>query len=158
MRVPVNKHTAVFKTGDVLLVREKFKYIEFSQAMGRNLSLMDVCRIKYKSDDNISNWIRCRGDEPIKIWQSEIKMPKSACRLEIRIVAEPCTENIQSISRESIRAEGISLPLSARFSPQDGLSELHLEYKNYWNSIHKPPNDWNSNPLVNVYKIEVTRK
>jgi hypothetical protein len=63
-------------------------------------------------------------------------MPHWASRLDLEIVSSK-VQRLHDISREEIRAEGIILPMSARFTPNDKFSELHQEYIWWWDSMNK---------------------
>jgi len=61
-------------------------------------------------------------------------LPKWASRIPLNITNRR-VEMLQEISKKDIRAEGISLPMSPRFTP-GGFSELHQEFREYWNSFN----------------------
>lgn len=95
-------------------------------------------------------------------WRPSIHMPHWASRLT-QTITSIRVERLQDISREDIRAEGIGLPPSPRFTP--GIfSELHQEFASLWDSINKKRGySWGTNPWVWVisypkYSEEPTRK
>jgi hypothetical protein len=69
-------------------------------------------------------------------WISARHMPKKASRITLEIINSKL-QRLHDISREEIRAEGIILPMSARFTPNDKFSELHQEYAWWWDSMNK---------------------
>lgn len=71
-------------------------------------------------------------------------MPAWACRLRIRVL-DVTIHRLQSITREQIRSEAITLPPSPRFGPNE-FSELHQEFADFWDSFNRTK--WKSNPWV----------
>lgn len=63
-----------------------------------------------------------------------IFMPRWASRILLEITGLRA-ERLQEVSREDIRAEGIVLPVSPRFTPGT-LSELHQEFQDLWGSLN----------------------
>lgn len=86
-------------------------------------------------------------------WHSPRFMPRGASRIILEIT-DIRTEKLHEISREDIRAEGVGLPVSPRFTPIEGLSELHQEYKNLWDSINGKTYPWASNPWLWVIQFK----
>jgi hypothetical protein len=69
-------------------------------------------------------------------WKSARYMPRWASRFDLEIVSSK-VQRLHDISRAEIRAEGIMLPMSARFTPNTKFSELHQEYAWWWDSMNK---------------------
>lgn len=88
-------------------------------------------------------------------WLSPIHMPKRALRIILENMGSRVIR-IQDITREDIRAEGIRLPPSARFTPKDKpyYSELHQEYAWFWNHTN-PKYKYDLNPWVRRIEFKV---
>jgi len=94
-------------------------------------------------------------------WQKDILtgmfMPQEAARYFIRIT-DVRAERLQEISLADIYAEGCPLEKATVFTdPESGYqlkSDAYEWFNDIWNSINKPPYDWNNNPWVWVYSFE----
>lgn len=84
-------------------------------------------------------------------WKPSIFMPRWASRITLEIIGVR-VERLHAISREDIRAEGVDLPFSPRFAPEDGISELHKEWRHLWQSINGSES-WEANPWVWVVEF-----
>jgi len=98
-----------------------------------------------------------RGGQPPSWWVAGRGIPNGIFREAARfktVVIEVRVERLQQISRESIRAEGFTLPPSPRFTPGE-FSELHQEFAHTWNRIYgkRPGLAWADNPCVSVTKF-----
>ena len=87
-------------------------------------------------------------------WRSSRFMPRWASRITLEIT-DIRVERLQEISREDIRAEGIGLPPSPRFTPTK-FSELHQEFAALWDSLNaKRGYGWEVNPWVWVISFKL---
>jgi hypothetical protein len=88
-----------------------------------------------KLDDDGSHALTKAGWEASP-WLAPRHMPRKASRIDLEIVSSK-VQRLHDISREEIRAEGIILPMSARFMASGKFSELHKEYACWWDSLNK---------------------
>jgi len=164
-------HCPYGKPGDVLWVRERFARVH-----GRALSigvlegaieagastLPDATEPQhvfvYRSD-----FERLGIKNPL-IWKPSIHMPRSACRLFLR-VKDVRVERLKDISEADAIAEGVRR--RGRNSSGQTLYENYLRpsfppfptsaitsFSMLWNNIHAPRNGWHANPWVWVVVFE----
>ena len=92
---------------------------------------------------------RADGDEGIYKWKPSIHMPKESARIWLEIT-DVRVEQIQEISGEDARDEGVSVP------PQSSYVQYICAFKKLWNSINeKRGYSWESNCLVWVLTFKV---
>lgn len=82
-------------------------------------------------------------------WRSPLFMPAWAARYFIQITGVGA-ERLQEISLASIQAEGIPDNRATHNAPIQ-----IAKIKDLWNSINKPPYDWDSNPWVWRYEFKL---
>ena len=88
-------------------------------------------------------------------WKNKMFMHEKYARYYIEIT-DVRSELLQDISRKDIRAEGLCLPISPRFTPKGKMSELHCEYRDLWERINGR-GSWDNNPKVWVYEFKLVK-
>lgn len=88
-------------------------------------------------------------------WHSPLFMPESAARYFIRIT-DVRAERVQEITGLDCLREGCPFQITQNDPAKEIYdSELAIEwYRNLWDSINKPPYDWDSNPSDWVYSFK----
>ncbi len=130
--------------GDLLWVRETFANITLGGYPPHYFYRADSDELPPRDDRAVHN-----------SWQPSIHMPREACRLTLHIT-DVRVQRVQDISREDIRAEGVSLPLSAGDTKfYEGFSELHSNFADLWDSLHGGLESWFENPWVWAITFEV---
>ncbi|MDO8997221.1 MAG: hypothetical protein Q7U77_11390 [Sediminibacterium sp.] len=130
------------QVGDILWVRESFisgyECDEGSFNTDEDGEYIPV--LKYKADRESFDWYDGNSDFPCeKIpWKPSIHMPKSACRIFLKIT-NVRVERLQDISEEDAIAEGIA------------------SFKSLWQSINGEKS-WDDNPWVWVIEFERIEK
>ena len=133
-----------YQPGDVLWVRETWAHeTEFGTFTGDAV---------YRADGDQRER---EGGKPTDKWRPSIFMPKSACRLFLKVKAVRA-EHLQDISEEDAMAEGVEYPHVITM-----LSDMHkaarVSFRNLWDSINGKKNPWASNPWVWVIEFERVR-
>jgi hypothetical protein len=91
-------------------------------------------------------------------WKNKMFMPARAARYFIKITSVEM-ERLQEITITGIRGEGLRCPEELRRDVEYNYKQWYPEaWKKLWDSINKPPHDWDSNPLVWVYKFTLFHK
>jgi hypothetical protein len=99
----VGVYLAPYKPGDVLWVREAWRYVSFMFDFSAGVW---TAQIQYKADDKVGNRIVCcKGEDSLIGWQSPVTMPRSAARLFL-LVTDVWAERVQDISTADAFAEG----------------------------------------------------
>jgi len=88
------------------------------------------------------------------VWESPLFLPADLARTVVEIT-DIRAQRVQDITREEIRAEGIRLPVSPRFTPST-FSELHQEFAFLWDSIHGE-GAWERNDWVWIYSFRMVK-
>jgi len=107
-----------FKIGEQVYIKESFCKVCYE-----NDGIADVC---FK-EDMITPCSKA-------VWKSPLFLPADLARTVVEIT-DIRAQRVQEITRDDIRAEGIILPVSPRFTPGT-FSELHQEFAFLWDSIH----------------------
>lgn len=136
------------QVGDVLWVRETWSPLVIGG--GKNFD-----SIAYKAN----------GDEPSSIgWKPSIFMPKSACRLKLRITSIR-VERLNEISEKDAKKEGVEiveLPPTGKWYKcytgkfTTGFSSAISSFRSLWESINGKES-WIENPWVWVIEFEVIK-
>jgi len=141
--------------GDVLWVRETWRYISFKYVDG-----IWSAHIQYKAEDTVGNRIVCgKGEDSPIGWQPSIHMSREAARLFLRVTSVRA-ERVQDISTSDCEEEGIASDID-RFN---GLMTTHHdwivgEYAKLWDNLNaKRGHGWDANPWVWVISFEKTEK
>lgn len=98
----VERRSPYGKPGDVLWVREAWQYTDVGGVGG---DLTDLPFPEYQYRATYTSPVYC---SPITKWKPSIFMPRTACRLKLR-VTDVRVERLQEISDEQCIAEGIEL-------------------------------------------------
>jgi hypothetical protein len=153
-----------YKVGDILYVRETFRYVDFQY-------IDDIwsASVEYKdgSYGDRMRWGEEGADQGIG-WQPSIHMPKSAARIFLR-VTDVRIEKLQNITAEQVILEGIRLSCrhdnyvcSANPCEFKKTGSCKDRYKETWNSTIKkkdlPLYGWDASPWVWVISFEVIEK
>lgn len=86
-----------------------------------------------------------------KGWRPSIYMPRALSRI-ILTITDVCVEQVQDISEDDAKAEGVTLP-ARTVTLYDGI--YRDEYARLWNSIYaKRGYAWHTNPWVWVISFE----
>jgi hypothetical protein len=142
--------------GDLLWVRETFadlKGMGFSKDDFPNL-------ISYKANCK-SESLEIAKEYGVK-WKAPIFMPKTACRLWLKIT-DIRIERLQDITEEDAIEEGVTRDvwirngISTNFEPDSGLN-YRQGFKILWDSINKKTHSWETNPWVWVVEFERVEK
>ena len=157
---------AKFKAGDILWVRETFRYahhygIDYEFVQYKDGSTNTHCEIPDK--DQILH------DDK---WKPSIFMPKAACRIFLE-VTDVRAERLHDISEEDAIAEGI-IPLSMSSMQMASYGQLYFDYSkpkqffkegvpSFWsfNSLWCSINgteSWEADPFVFVYDFKRVEK
>jgi hypothetical protein len=94
-----------------------------------------------------------RGSPALR-WRSPLFMPKKLSRYWA-ICTERREEKLQDITEAAAKAEGVVLPCVDGDRPRAGERSCYREgYRKVWDSLNAKPNDWESNPVIQVIKFE----
>lgn len=141
-----------YRVGEIVYVKEGWRAADEPDRPQESLSRAGYGgRIEYRSDHTESRF----G------WLNAQAMPEWASRIKLKITAVR-SERLQEISEEDAKAEGIeqatpgNITLYRDYSGKDAVfgSSPIVSYRSLWDSINKPPNDWDANPIVWVYSFE----
>lgn len=152
------RDVARYKKGEIIYVKET--WCEVNEDCADNY--IQTKAIKYKLDNNkLPAFYK---------WKSPLFMPECASRIKLQI-EDVRVEQLNGISIDDCIAEGIKpttfykeLDYNCNRKSLDRLSgtkslEYEInEFKELWDSINKPPYDWNSNPYVFVYSFKQLTK
>jgi hypothetical protein len=121
--------TPRYQRGDILYVREAWKYIEGASGHGYS----------YMAGGGVHN-------DTYK-WNPPASMPKEAARIFLRVTGVRA-ERVQDISMTDCQSEGCNSQNISDFNPR-------VQFKKLWDSINaKLGYGWNTNPWVWAYKFE----
>lgn len=135
-----------YEVGDVIWVRETFCPV-LAWSDGKQL---EDPQYAYRADSHIGY------DEVGFKWKPSLFMPKSACRLFLRIKSVN-VERLQLISDKDCIAEGID-PNTTDFEDiNDCGFTLYFRFKSLWQKINGPES-WDLNPYVWVIEFEKCEK
>lgn len=133
------------KPGDLLWVRETWKYKDFG---------LNWVKVKYRADSEIIKYSFDKR-QPFKgkntwNWQPSIFMPRWASRITLKITGVR-VERLQDISEQDAIAEGCK---PWKGVPGDGERTARQAFVQLWNSINaKRGYSWGSNPWVWVVEF-----
>jgi hypothetical protein len=166
-KTPYLQYSPYGEPGDRVYVREPFTVVVHDSGFDNGIQPggdhdfdFGCSLIKYKADESTKVFIH-DGDFPEKEEEQarrfndeekyfpQIHMPKWATHIWLEIT-DVRVERVQDITREQIRNEGIVLPFSPRYDNSE-MSEIHQEYKNFWNTRYK---NWDLNPWTWVYDFK----
>lgn len=158
--------------GDTLWVRETWARTEWLHPSDPNYGYI------YKASENGKDWEE--NSEEWK-WKPSIHMPKDAARIWLEVV-EVKTERVQDITKESIIAEGVQVPMHnnrpliplttkhfpIEYFPNGDIPSIDKVFEAFWIELWDSINsertdkegkslnyDWKSNPWVWVVKFKV---
>jgi hypothetical protein len=148
------------KVGDVMWVRETWKYYEKAVGHGENFHVKKF--LAYKADaDNVGIQKSCEWYEGK--WKPSIHMPRKACRIRLKIT-DIRIERLQDITEEDAKAEGVSYESAIDCNgwgptyndPDSGGYPIYKAGFEYlWDSINKDRGyGWDTNPWVWVVSFE----
>ena len=153
---------AGWKVGDLLYVREAFRYYEDDVIWDCIQYRADKAKIKpdFDADHAGRNQAfqfsaRCEEAGINGKWTPSIHMPKKFSRIKLR-VTEMRTEKLQEITEDDAEAEGIDF-LRYLSDTDETLSPIKL-FCALWLSCAKPGFRWSDNPSVIVTKFERVQK
>lgn len=151
-----------WKKGDVVYVREKFRYFDMEQECPH---------------DEPCYYIRAHG-KPIYYadcldseskWKPSIHMPRKDARLFLRLTEDVHKERLQEITEDDAISEGILLyngwessefkkltreAIKNNTKPPPGFTP-RMRFHHLWDSVYKEfPNSWMYNPEVAVIRFE----
>jgi hypothetical protein len=130
---------APYQTGDILYVRETWRY--------------DKTRIMYKANYSLSEIFYKNGKTVNIKWRPSIHMPKEAARIFLKIT-DVRVERVQYINgqghHDDVLKEGITVQLSEL---DCGYTPSH-KFRDIWQNLY---GDWDANPWVWVYEFEVVQ-
>lgn len=145
--------------GDVLWVRETWNYgyvdsnyreysepdtwFEQEDPKEKRTHYMACSRYWYYADAEDSRDMK----ELAGRWRPSIHMPREAARLFLR-VKDVRSERIQSITNKDAKAEGVTCA-----TDNSGMMHRH-KFRQLWDSITGPGNNWEANPWVWVIEFE----
>ncbi len=135
---------------DVLYVRETWaKISDLDTTDPGTGAFADGCF--YKADYTTGLW-HDNGDD-LK-WRPSIHMPKELARIRLRVSEVKC-ERLQSITRESMVAEGLYWEIPKTHRSKVPIWDLQRSWINLWDGINAGRGmSWNTNPWVFVIKFE----
>ncbi|MCO1599847.1 hypothetical protein [Desulfosporosinus nitroreducens] len=147
-----------WQVGDILWVRETWKYYE--KAVGKGESFRVKQFPAYKADGD-NNYIQKSCEWYEGKWKPSIHMPRSAARLFLKVKSIR-VERLQDITAEDTQTEGIKLNCKhddyvCSAHPCDFKTTIACKdyFKNLWNSINsKRGYGWDINPWVWVIEFE----
>lgn len=149
---------APWNVGDVLYVRETFRYYEDPELLDCIQYRADKSKFKPDFDSDHAGMnkafrfsARCEEAGTMGKWMPSIHMPKRFSRLRLR-VTEMRSEKLQEITEAEAEAEGIDF-LRHLSDTDETLSPIKL-FCALWLSCSKPGFRWSDNPDVIVTKFE----
>ena len=139
---------------DVLWVRETFQETTWLHPSDENYGYI------YKASENGREW--AANDERWK-WKPSLFMPKSACRLFLKIT-KIRIERLQDISEQDAISEGIDSEFDTYldYEQKETLGSYYLlsardSYESLWAKINGQ-DSWDENPFVWVISFEITER
>lgn len=154
-----------YEVGDVLWVRETFEFVPIQKASIYGFDSNIKFKIQYKAD----------GCDSFVKWKPSLFMPKSACRIFLKIKSIR-VERVHDISLYDIINEGVELDVfkirkllekygkehpAFYFLPKEKIAtdyEVHkLAWADLWITINGMES-WVTNPFVFVYEFEQIEK
>lgn len=83
-------------------------------------------------------------------WRPSIHMPRWASRLTLR-VTDVRVQRVQDVTISDCADEGVLWNRAEDHSRKESFAR-------FWNTLHKPPHDWDGNPWVAAITFDVIRK
>lgn len=147
-----------FRSGDVLYVRETWRYQPLKWSRENGYSDFELQYRADFTDEENDCYGRCGGVAPWN-WRPSIHMKKEAARLFLR-VTDVRLERLQDITEHDAKREGALLPLEARNDPEfaDYIGGYYFAFRELWDSTIKSSDrakyGWEENPWVWVIEFE----
>lgn len=162
---------APWKVGDLLYVREAFRYYEDPELLSCIQYRADKAKFKPDFDADHAGMnkafqfsARCEQAGTMGKRIPSIHMPKKFSRIKLR-VTEMRTEKLQAITFNDAYEEGVNPPLVAGLDVdingeywQHGVRTVIKAFAALWDSCAKPDFRWSDNPDVIVTKFERVQK
>jgi len=140
-------HKSPYQPGDVLWVRETWKYYE--KAVGKGEEFHVEQRFAYKADE--SDYEEGRPVEWYDgKWRPSIHMPRDAARIFLR-VTDVRAERLQEISGRDVMHEGIN-PHWWNGEPERWNNEQRRAFQKLWNKHYAAPKPVKSNGVITHYE------
>ena len=145
-----------YQPGDILYVRETWKYYEKAAGYGEEFHIEQ--RLAYKADEN-RNDVQKYSEWYEGTWHPSIHMPKEAARIWLR-VKNVRVERLQEISAESALAEGADKYIHTNGGLDENMTIT--SFIGIWNSTIKKSDldsyGWDASPWVWVIEFEQCEK
>jgi len=144
-----SKGLSRYRVGDILWVRETWKYYE--KAAGYAETFRIERRIAYKADETRDD-VQKSCEWYDGAWKPSIHMPYIAARIFL-LVTGVRAERVQDISDADAEAEGVE-PMTTPHIP--GVGRTYIQgFGELWNAINKKRGyGWDMNPWVDVVTFE----
>lgn len=158
-KLSLAERTCPICPGDILYVRETWKYYEKAAGYGEAFHIEQ--RLAYKADENRSE-VQKSSEWYEGKWRPSIHMPKEAARIWLK-VTDVRVEQLQDIKPEDLRKEGMHLTITPNEckSQFDKLGAIYFyeeaqeNFSKLWNSTLKNSNidryGWDASPWVWCY-------
>lgn len=144
-----------YRVGETVYIKEAWTYITLAEKdPWKDRAEKDGSFRRMPDGSPVSVWYKSSGVEIGTSWSTPLFMPAWAARYFIQIT-DVRPERLQEITEKEAEAEGID--------PSRCIDENYLDFPavkmfaRLWDSINKPPYDWNSNPFVFVYSFRMVR-
>lgn len=151
-----------YKVGEVVYTKEAYTYVTLAEKdPWKDRAIKDGSFRRKPDGSPVSVWYKLDGYEIGSDWLNPRGMPAWAARYFIKIT-DVRPERLQSITRDDAIAEGViplggimdAEPWCASLKDQEPMKYPQAAFGRLWNSINKPPYDWNSNTWVWRYVFE----
>lgn len=151
-KLSIVERTCLICPGDILYVRETWKYYEKATGYGETFHVEQ--RLAYKADENRSD-VRKSSEWYEGKWCPSIHMPKEAARIWLKVTAIK-VERLQGITEEQAQAEGCNSGMLT------GPCTARGQFENLWNSTLKKSDlsryGWDASPWVWAIEFEQCEK
>ena len=145
----LDAHIHTPAVGDRLYVREHWKALDLYDGMAPR-DMTGIEELQYLADGQTKNWFGAdEAFQPGRHRQA-MHMPRWASRLTL-IVTDVRVEQVQDISEEDARAEGVATIHGER--------SFVWAFSDLWDSLHAAePKRWQDNPWVVAVSFDVMRE
>jgi len=140
-----------YQAGEFVYIQEAYSHYADNLNCG-----IWTAQVKYKLDEVIRYIPFAHTIPPREKWwgtskyQSPLFMPEWAARYFI-LITDVWVERLQKITTEDCLAEGVDLSVIEGLRSDYSIKKA---FQGLWNSINKPPYDWDSNPWCFVYTFK----